>query len=433
MEELDPNNVQAGLVHRSRFKLFGTQRLIPLLLAFMLSACSMMQQTSIVTSTIPAQIAAPTESSTPTTTPLTEPTPHTASSDTFDTLSLSDKEIPSQVDELAIKFLHDTRNTGLSVAVVLRDPATGSLKAGIFNYGATSEQNGHPITSATIYEIGSLTKLFTGILLAQAVLAGKVKLDDSIQQYLPPSIHAPIYKGIPITLVELATHRSGLPRNPSNKHGIDPFSEAYTEQNLNAWVNGYQLTRAPSVEYEYSNAGFALLGNILSGIAREDYGELELQTISQPLGLKDTEIVLSSEQEDRLAQGYAEPGVVAPYFPQSGGMKGAGYLRSTISDMTRFLIANMQPDSTSLAAGLKLAQAYQVEADGIGKGMGLGWQISDAGQGKEWLWKRGETNGFTSYIALARDDRWGFALLTNGPAIESLAPDFLQLLGGLTE
>jgi CubicO group peptidase (beta-lactamase class C family) len=345
---------------------------------------------------------------------------------------LSESQIKPQVDQLATQFLHYTRNAGLSIAIVLRNPATDKLEAEIFNYGVASHQTERPITSDTIYEIGSLTKLFTGILLAQAVSDGKVKLDDPIQQYLPLDVHAPTYKDIPITLVELATHRSGLPRDPSKRYRPYPFSEAYTQQNLYTWLSGYRLTRAPGEEYEYSNAGFGLLGDILAGLAGEDYDQLELQDVSKPLGLIDTEGVLSSEQENRLAQGYSDPSSPSPYFPQSGGMAGAAYLHSTISDMTRFLIANMQPDSTPLSTALRLAQTYRAKADGVYKGMGLGWQISNPLQPDERLWKRGQTIGFTSYISLAKDGSSGFVLLTNGLSIESLAPAFLKLLGQTT-
>ncbi len=408
------------------------KRLGILLAAVLFSACSPRGTSSTASRTTPIQTLTPIETASPITIPIPTRTPAATPTAVPDIPPLSGDQIKPQVDQLAAKFFRITRNTGLSVAIVLRNPATAELEAGIFNYGVTSDQADQPVASNTIYEIGSLTKLFTGILLAQAVVNGKVKLDDPIQQYLPPEVHSPTYKGVSISLVELATHRSGLPRDPSNRHIPRPFSEGYSQQDLYAWLNGYDLTRVPGWEYEYSNAGFAVLGEILSGLAGEDYGQLEWKAISQPLGMKDTEVVLSSEQENRLAQGFAAPGIPAPYFPQSGGMAGTGYLHSTISDLTRFVVANMQPDSTSFATALELAQTYQTQAVGTHQGMGLGWQISDPGQSDERLWKRGQTNGFTSYISFAQDGSSGFVLLTNGPGVESLVPGFLRLLGETT-
>lgn len=399
---------------------------------FILTACSTGQnlssgdsalQTESINSSRPATatLPAPTSTLTPTATATLQPVP--------DLPPLSNDQIKSRVDRLAARFLRSTGNAGLSIAIVLRNPATGKLESEIFNYGVTSDQTQQPVTSDTIYEVGSITKVFTGILLAQDVLAAKVKLDDPIQMYLPPDITAPTFDEVPITLIQLATHRSGLPRVPDKFQSADPFAEGYSTQDLYAWLDQFRLTREPGSQYEYSNMGYGLLGDILSQLGGTDYDLLEQKGISQPLGLSDTMDVLSSDQKTRLAQGYSDFGSPTPYFPDSGGIAGAAFLHSTIADMTQFLAANMEPDATPLAASLKLAQTNQAEAESRSTGIGLGWQISDPGQPEERIWKSGRTNGFTSYISFSADDSSGFVILTNGQFADMLAANIINLIG----
>ncbi len=308
----------------------------------------------------------------------------------------------------------------MGVAVVLRNKATGQLQAMLLNYGTSVKDGSDASAPDTIYEIGSITKVFTGILLAEAVVSGSARLDDPIQNYMPAGIHAPTYRDQQITLAELATHRSSLPRDADT----DSLPDLY------AWLNQYQLPRAPGLEYVYSNLGYSLLGDILARLAGTDYATLELQDVSQPLGLVDTREALTPDETGRLAQGYGYDGSPADYFPDSGAMSGAGYLRSTLADMTRFLAANMQPDATPLAAAIRLAQMSQAEGRNPGTGAGLGWDIQHPGKPDEVISKGGATSGFTSYIGFRADGSVGFVLLSNGQYVDSLAPPIFSILGG---
>ena len=193
-------------------------------------------------------------------------------------------------------------------------------------------------------------------------------------------------------------------------------------------MNTYQLIHKPGSEYIYSNLGYSLLGDILARHANMDYGTLVFQSVSQPLGLLDTTEVLSTDQMNRLAQGYDYNGLLAPYFPNSGAMSSAGYLHSTLNDLTRFLIDNMQPDSTTLNASLTLAQTMQAEGRNQGTGTALGWEINRPGESDERVWKGGVTNGFSSYVSFARDDNSGFVLLTNGQYVDNLVNAMTFLL-----
>jgi CubicO group peptidase (beta-lactamase class C family) len=363
--------------------------------------------------------------STPTMAPATE-TPTATATDrpaptaTPEVVELNNDAMKAEIDQLATAFLQQDKNSGMGIAVVARDPQTGQLEAMMLNYGMTAKENGQPVTSDTVYEIGSVTKVFTGILLAEAVNSGTVQLNDPIQKYLPPGIKAPMYKDIPITLLNLATHRSSLPRDIDT----DTLPEMY------GWLSKVHLASPPGSQYIYSNAGYSLLGDILARLSGKDFGALEFSSISQPLGMPDTTETLTQDQTHRLAQGYTYDGSTADYFPDSGAMSSAGYLRSTLQDMTRFLIANLNPDSTPLAASIKLAQVSQVEGRNPGTGQGLGWDIDQPGTANERISKGGGTSGFTSYISFMADGSSGFVLLTNGMYVENLVPQMLNILNG---
>jgi len=332
---------------------------------------------------------------------------------------LQDGAIRSQIDKLASWFVDQGTDPGLSVSVVMRNPQTGQLEEMLLSYGRSSKDKGQPITPDTIYEIGSITKVFTGILLGEAVNSGAMKLSDPIQMYLPPGIQAPAYNDVQITLLDLATHRSGLPRDLDS----DGIADMY------AWLNSLHISRLPGSEYSYSNAGYSLLGDMLARQAGTDYGSLEYTAVSRPLGLSDTTEALNTVQASRLAQGYTYDGSPADDFPQSGAMSGAGYLHSTLADMTRFLVENMQPDATPLGRPIDMTESLQAGGRNPGTGVGLGWEIDGLGTARERLYKGGATRAFTSYISFTRDGRAGFVLLANGMFVENLVPHMLNILG----
>ncbi len=304
---------------------------------------------------------------------------------------------------------------------MVREKQTGQLQEMQLNYGNTGKGSAQIVTSDTEYEIGSITKLFTGILLAEAVTSGAVQLNDPIQKYLPPGIQAPSYGDAQITLADLATHHSALPRDIET----DDIPSMYS------WLNGVQLGRAPGSQYVYSNVGYSLLGDILARLAGSDFDTLEYESLSQPLGLMDTRETLNADQSSRLAQGYGYDGSSADYFPDSGAMSSAGYMRSTLNDMTRFLIENMEPGSTPLGDSILLAQTLQAPGPDDGTGVGLGWEITQLGTTDERLYKGGGTYGFTSYISFLRDGSYGFVLLSNGMYVENLVPHIVNILNAV--
>jgi len=208
---------------------------------------------------------------------------------------------PEEVKALLVQLVDEKKLApGIVVGMIAAEPE----ERWVVGYGRLSAADDRVPDGDTVFEIASVTKVFTGTLLAQAVLNGEVRLDDPISMYLPEGVTAPEYKGTPITLLDLATHSAGFPRWPNNnipRDSRNPFA-GYTLDLMYEYLSGYRLTRAPGSTYEYSNYGFGLLGNLLArraGVA--DYEALLMEHITGPLGMDSTRIELTPDMRSRLA------------------------------------------------------------------------------------------------------------------------------------
>jgi CubicO group peptidase (beta-lactamase class C family) len=263
----------------------------------------------------------------------------------------------------------------------------------------------------SIFEIGSVSKTFTALALAQLVATGKARLDEPVRELLPPDTVARP-EGTEITLLDLATHRSGLPGSPNNLHSADrhnPFA-GYNSADLYAFMKGWGVAKPPHAAFEYSNLGFGLLGQALANRAGVSYAEL-VNRITEPLGMHDTAVNLSPEQKGRLIQGYAGPHTPVDIM-DLGALAGAGAIRSTAGDMLRYLAANLHPETTS---GLRAAIELQHEAraqTATGASIALSW-FYDSGTGT--YFHNGGTPGHTSYVFFdPRDDYAAVVLMNSG-------------------
>jgi CubicO group peptidase (beta-lactamase class C family) len=263
----------------------------------------------------------------------------------------------------------------------------------------------------SIYEIGSITKTFTATLLAQSVLAGRVTLDTPLAQLLP-DFQIPSRGGMEITLAELGTQHSALPRLPTNlraKDAGDPYAD-YDAAKLKAFLAGYQLTRDPGATYEYSNLGFGLLGYALAQSELTPYGNLIDQRILTPLGMKSSGTFFSDAMRAHLAPGHNNRGDVAKNW-HLDSLAGAGAIHSSANDMLRYLRANMGLDQSPLAEAMKLAQEPRSDMTKTMR-IGLAWMTTRKGI----IWHNGETEGYRSFIGFSADGRRGVILLSNTDA-----------------
>jgi serine-type D-Ala-D-Ala carboxypeptidase/endopeptidase len=263
----------------------------------------------------------------------------------------------------------------------------------------------------TVYEIGSVTKTFTATLLARAVLAGRVTLETPVAQLLP-DFKIPSRGGKEITLGELGTQFSGLPRLPTNlqpKDPANPYAD-YDAARLKAFLAEYQLPRDPGAAYEYSNLGFGLLGYALAQSAHTTYGALAEEEILEPLGMTMSGTAFTPAMRAHLASGHDAAGKAAKNWDLDA-LAGAGAIRSTANDMLRYLKANMGIDPSPLAAAMKFAQQPRRDMTKTTR-IGLAWMTTDKGI----VWHNGMTGGYSSFLGFTADGRRGVVILSNTAA-----------------
>lgn len=270
-----------------------------------------------------------------------------------------------------------------------------------------------PFAGGTLFEIGSISKAFTGILLAEMVERGEVRLEDPVQGLLPKGVVVPARNGKQIRLVDLATHSSGLPRMPDNFAPADaanPYAD-YTPERLYEFLRSYELTRDIGETVEYSNLGAGLLGHALSLRAGTSYEALVTERILAPLGMTSTRVVLRPEDRKRLAPGHSAGGQAVGNWDLAV-LAGAGALRSSVDDMLTFLAANLQPPDTTLGRAIRAAHVPRVAMNESSK-VGLLWHVHTTRFGRTYTWHNGGTAGYRTYAGFDLDRRIGVVVLSN--------------------
>ena len=303
----------------------------------------------------------------------------------------------------------DTQKQSVGIVVGVIEPAGRRVVA----YGHPAANDPRPLNGDTLYEIGSITKVFTSLLLADAVERGEVALTDPVAKFLPATVKVPERGGRPITLVDLSTHTSGLPRMPTNfapKDAANPFAD-YSLESLYAFLSGYQLTRDIGTEYEYSNLGGGLLGHALSRRAGTDYEALVRARITAPLGMPNTAIALSPAMRSRLAVGHS-PTLQPVANWDLPTLAGAGALRSTTHDLLTFLAANLGYTSPPLAPAMASMLKVRRPTASPNLAIALGWHVLSA-HGKEIVWHNGGTAGYRTFVGFDRNARIGIVVLSN--------------------
>lgn len=283
-------------------------------------------------------------------------------------------------------------------------------KSEILSFGSLPEHR-QP-NGETIYEIGSVTKTFTATLLAEAVLSNRLQLDAPIQSLLP-DFKIPIRDGRQITLAEIATQRSGLPRMPTDFHDERYPYPPYDRERLRSFLATYKMARVPGSQYEYSNLGFGLLGMALAEHAHVFYGTLLEQEIFRPLGMKTSGTRVDEAMLAHLAPGFDEQGKPAPSwnFGRFDVFEGAGAIRSTASDMLLYLRANMGKGTDELTRAMKLAQTPRSQTE-WGDVIGLAWMRQSSNKG-DIIWHNGGTAGYAAYMGFTADGHRGVVILSN--------------------
>ena len=283
----------------------------------------------------------------------------------------------------------------------------------MISVGPSGAADQRALDGNSVFEIGSITKVFTALLMAEMAQRGEVSFDDPVAEYLPPEGRPHPYKDRAITFIGLATHTSGLPRLPPNLEPKDPASPyaGYTVAQLYAFLSSYTLQFYPGTTYKYSNLGFGLLGHALALRAGRPFEDLLLERVCAPLGLDDTRITLTAGMRQRLVPGH-DPGLypVPPWV--SGAFAGAGALRSTADDLLRFLDAWQGKHNTSLSAAKATALVVRRHTNQQDQDAVAGWFVLDA-HADELVWKEGATGGYASYAGCSTRTHVAIILLSN--------------------
>ena len=317
-------------------------------------------------------------------------------------------ELDSTVQKAVTKYMSNENVAGISIGVI----SDGNSYS--YNFGEMKKRTNQLINNKTIYDIGSIAKVFTGILLANAVVENKLKLDDDIRKYLNGNFPNLQYDGTSIKIVHLANLTSRIPSEPTiGKSGITPLNEQFTskfdDETLSGILSSIVVDTLPGTKREYSNFAPYVLSKILERVYGMTYEELLIKYIANPYKMRQTRITLSKNDKKNYAQGYSMDGTEVPYW-KNDVVSPAGGIRSTVSDMLLFM--KEQLNTNNKAAQLSHQLTFGTESDGNGRG--LFWGISRTKSRNHLRWTHnGSSNGFSSQIWMMPEINAGIVILTN--------------------
>lgn len=314
------------------------------------------------------------------------------------------KGLPAEVAETIERRIKEGLTPSIALAII------DSSGVKFFNFGKTAKY-GQEVDENTIYEIGSISKVFTGIMLAQQVVDGDLKLEDEINDFLPNDIKVPVMGDKEITFGNLTDHTSGLPGmpynfSPANRH--NPYAD-YTVDQMYKFISSYHPVRTVGSEFEYSNLAQGLLGHLLAINKGLTYEELMVQTIAFPLEMNDTRIELTKRMKENLARGHSGRRVVENWDIPT--LAGAGAIRSSTSDMAKFVSANLGYMSSPLMDAMELS--HQIRHDkAVDRSIAMGWHILKRNKG-DIICHGGATGGYRTFMGFVKETGKGVVLLSN--------------------
>lgn len=318
------------------------------------------------------------------------------------------------VRELVLPYIDKRQAKGIVVGLIEPDGSRRVLTFGEAGEGA------RPLAASSVFEIGSVTKTFTGAVLADMVRRGEVKLDDPVSKHLPRGVRVPSLDGRQITLLDLATHMSGLPRFPTGyvPDPANPYGD-YAAEDLYAFLNSHELARAPGAKFEYSNLGMGLLGHALARRAgTKSFQTLVAERVLRPLGMKMTAYGRPAALAPWMTKGHNQQGEVATPFDMSdvAVLAGGGGLKSNVTDLMTYLEANLGEPTSPLEHAMRDAhRAHHSPRPGME--VGLGWMTMRRAP-LTLVGLNGGTAGYSTFVAFDPETRAGVVVLANSGGFE---------------
>jgi len=303
----------------------------------------------------------------------------------------------------------ERRRHGVGMAVGVIEPQGRR----VIVHGKLGRDDPRPVNGDSVFDIGSVTKVFTALLLADMAQRAEVALTDPVAKFLPPEVSVPGRAGRLITVRDLATHTSGLPSMPDDLRPADPtnpFAD-YSLEQLYGFLSRHELRREVGDAFAYSNVGYALLGNALARHAGASYEALVRSRILAPLGMNSTAIDLSSDPMSRLATGHdSQLQTVSKWALPA--FAGAGALRSTANDLLTFLGAVLGYTDSPLATAMAEMLTVRAPTGKPGLDIALGWMVRIRGD-DEIVCHGGGTSGYCTFLGYLRKARVGLVVLSN--------------------
>ena len=321
--------------------------------------------------------------------------------------SLSDKQLELKIDAIVMKYLSNPENAGLSIGIIKED------KEMTYCYGQKNKLTGQKIDSSSIFEIGSITKLFTSLILAEEIRKGEMRAEDKLCDCFPSGVISEACSQI--NLLQLSTHSSGLPRLadnfwPSVNDYKNPYIN-YSDKKLYSYLSSAKPAFSTGLHYNYSNVGAGILGFILSMKKGISYEAMVNQNVCAPFGMNNTCMRLNNDQLLHLASGHSKGNVVKNWDFQDA-TAGQGALKSNITDMIKFMRYNLYPEQSVLPDAIIYAQKIHFKDYMTGMQTGLGWHIGRFNNEK-YLEHTGGTGGYRSFIGICPESKMGVIVLSN--------------------
>lgn len=345
-----------------------------------------------------------------------------------------------------VKNYVDTNKAAVVVGII-RKEGNSPVISRRFTFGHIRRDTTSPRPdSLTIFHIGSVTKTYTATILSMLIQqGGPLLLRNFVENHIPlDTVRAPVYVSMngdtnKITILDLATHFSALPDDP-----IQPIHDSTSYHMMYKYLNTHNLSRPPGLCYLYSNLGVSFLGVVITHTLGKIIDSLFIQKICDTLGMPDTRITLTQQQEQRRAVGYNSTGDSVGYFKNSWpAFYAAGGLYTTIKDFMRYLQFNMGMSNLGMQSVLDSAHKIRrvsndtcLNPDSKGR-IGLVWQMELLNEQQDstlyFIWKDGGVPGFSSYICFADDAtnslKSGVVMISNHSiAVDKLAIEILRYM-----
>jgi CubicO group peptidase (beta-lactamase class C family) len=313
-------------------------------------------------------------------------------------------KISTEVKDHIKQRVDEEINTGIVVALIDGESVE------YFSYGTADLKTERKVDENSIFEIGSISKTFTGIMIADEIVKGNMKLSDPISNYLSDHTKVPTRNDREITIRDVATHSSSLPRMPDNFKPANlnnPYAD-YTIEMAYEFISGVELDRDIGEKYEYSNLALGMLGHILELQYKKDYEAILVDKIANTLGMDNTRVVFTPNMIKHLAKGHENGEEVENW--DLPALVGAGGIRSSAVDMVKYVQANMGVIKSPLYDAMQLSHKTAYENEDQKFEIGLTWHFDNDGAIVQ---HGGATGGYRAFAGFLRGTEKGVVVLTN--------------------